>query len=191
MPKLEAEKYFALFFFLIFNFTINLKELYKYCMVLLCNNLGSKIFCIQTGILHSASLHAICLSSCRISFHHRLLHSSAMQYILILEIILQNTRYRAHRGPGCATSRIGAPAGWREGSIPLDTLRTIQMISTAPTYSLQPPVSRSDNLIKAANTHSSDWQYMFRSRLCLIISKSGQTTSIPTAVWEIGKLMGK
>ena len=32
---------------------------------------------------------------------------------------------------------------------------------------------------------------IFRSRLCLIISKSGQTTSIPTAVWEIGKLMGK
>ena len=79
---------------------------------------------------------------------------------LILEIILQNTRYRALRGLGCATSRIGAPAGWREGSIPRDTLRTIPTISTAPTYSLQLPVSRLANEINplsivhhAGNSH--------------------------------------
>ena len=114
-------------------------------------------------------------------------------------IYFQNIRVPAPLGQGCATSPTAARAGWREDSTLRDILRTTLMTSTAPTCFLQPPVSRSHQsrgshlrfrndlcVSKIAENH---WKNCFRSKLCLIISRSGRTTSTPTAAWATGRPM--
>ena len=112
-------------------------------------------------------------------------------------IYFQNIRSPGLLGQDCVTSPTGARVASRGDSTLPGILRTTLMTSTAPTCFLQPPVSRSHqsrgshlrfrNDLCASKIAENHWKNCFRSRLCLIISRSGRTTSTLTAASATGK----